>query len=333
MAQLQGQGAVELADLAQESTGSPTGTIVTYASSTIPSSWLECNGAEVSQSTYADLYALIAATYGSAGSGNFKLPDLRGRAVIGAGTGSGLTTRALAAAGGVEAVALSDSEMPQHTHTFSGISHGHSFTGDSHTHTFSGDNHSHTFTGSSHRHSIDHGHSMLDHKHDVGQHDHSIPSHDHSIPTHDHSINSHDHSFAIQVSTSYGDLSGYGDTYVTDVAASNYGYSDDTSSTSLNTNYSSSSDTGSWSGSTGDSSYSLDTATAQIAPDNHSGNSGYTATSGSNSDTTTSGSNSNTTTSGTVSVTTGGGTNSNAGGGGFHDNMTPFLALICIIKT
>lgn len=47
---------------------------------------LLCDGREVSQTTYADLYAKIGATYGTASAGNFKLPDYRGRSPIGIGT-------------------------------------------------------------------------------------------------------------------------------------------------------------------------------------------------------------------------------------------------------
>ncbi|BBD09603.1 phage tail protein [Desulfovibrio ferrophilus] len=55
----------------------PAGTVVAMASSTRPDGWLECNGASLSTSTYADLYAVIGTTFGS-GTGTFKLPDLRG---------------------------------------------------------------------------------------------------------------------------------------------------------------------------------------------------------------------------------------------------------------
>lgn len=65
----------------------PAGSIIQSAALVAPSgNWLECNGAEVSRATYADLYAAIGDTYGDGdGASTFNLPDLRGRAILGAG--------------------------------------------------------------------------------------------------------------------------------------------------------------------------------------------------------------------------------------------------------
>ena len=64
--------------------GVPAGTVITYASSTVPTGFLECNGANVSRSTYAQLYSAIGSTWGSGdGSSTFGLPDLRGEFVRG----------------------------------------------------------------------------------------------------------------------------------------------------------------------------------------------------------------------------------------------------------
>lgn len=60
--------------------GVPTGTIVAYGGSTPPNGWLLCDGAQVSRSTYAALYAAIGNAFGAGdGSSSFHLPDLRGR--------------------------------------------------------------------------------------------------------------------------------------------------------------------------------------------------------------------------------------------------------------
>ena len=72
---------------------SPTGSVTYYASSTIPTGWLRANGAEVSRTTYADLYAVIGETYGAGdGSTTFELPDLRGEFVRGFDDGRGVDT-------------------------------------------------------------------------------------------------------------------------------------------------------------------------------------------------------------------------------------------------
>jgi len=98
------------------------GEIFLYASNSVPIGALLCNGALVSQATYAALYAVIGDTFGSDGSGNFRLPDLRGRVPVGAGTGAGLTARSLADTGGEESHQLTVAEMPAHDHTV----HSHS---------------------------------------------------------------------------------------------------------------------------------------------------------------------------------------------------------------
>jgi len=76
----------------------PTGTILDYAGSSIPSGYLECDGNPHSRTTYAGLFAVIGVTWGSGnGSTTFNVPDLRGKAAIGAGqdTTRGLTNRTL----------------------------------------------------------------------------------------------------------------------------------------------------------------------------------------------------------------------------------------------
>ncbi len=59
--------------------GVPAGTIIFYAKSTPPSGFIKANGAQVSRSTYAALFAAIGTTFGAGdGSTTFNLPDLRG---------------------------------------------------------------------------------------------------------------------------------------------------------------------------------------------------------------------------------------------------------------
>lgn len=101
----------------------PTGAVSPFAGSAAPAGWLVCDGSAVSRATYARLFAAIATTWGAGdGSTTFNLPDLRGRAVIGVGTGSGLTARTLAAAVGAETVALTDANLNAHSHSIGGSS-------------------------------------------------------------------------------------------------------------------------------------------------------------------------------------------------------------------
>lgn len=105
----------------------PTGTVNAFAGSTAPSGYLFCDGTAVSRSTFALLFAVIGTTYGIGdGSSTFNVPDLRGRTIIGTGTGSGLTTRTLAARAGAESHTLTTSEMPVHNHGISDPGHSHS---------------------------------------------------------------------------------------------------------------------------------------------------------------------------------------------------------------
>ena len=101
----------------------PSGVVTPFAGSAAPDGWLLCNGAAVSRATYADLFTVLGTTFGVGdGSTTFNLPDLRGRMAVGAGAGSGLTARTLAATGGEEQHALTIGELPSHAHT---ITHDH----------------------------------------------------------------------------------------------------------------------------------------------------------------------------------------------------------------
>lgn len=111
-------GAAEVSGLLPADNGGvPTGAVMPFAGSSAPTGWLLCDSSAVSRTTYAALFAVIGTTFGAGdGSTTFNLPGCRGRAVIGAGQGAGLTNRALAATGGGETHQLSVDEMPSHNH-------------------------------------------------------------------------------------------------------------------------------------------------------------------------------------------------------------------------
>jgi microcystin-dependent protein len=69
--------------------GTPVGTITYYPSSTIPSGWMECDGRELSTTTYARLFQVLQYKFGGAGA-VFKLPDLRGEFIRGWDNGRGI---------------------------------------------------------------------------------------------------------------------------------------------------------------------------------------------------------------------------------------------------
>lgn len=67
------------------------GQVIYVAGSAMPSGYLECNGATVSRTTYATLFAAIGSTYGAGdGTTTFALPDLRGEFLRGADRGRGV---------------------------------------------------------------------------------------------------------------------------------------------------------------------------------------------------------------------------------------------------
>jgi len=87
------------------------------ATSTTPSGFLVCDGAAISRTTYASLFAVIGTNFGVGnGSTTFNLPDFRGRVFGMAGQGSGLTNRTLGASVGTEAEALTTNHTAPHQH-------------------------------------------------------------------------------------------------------------------------------------------------------------------------------------------------------------------------
>ena len=81
--------------------GIPTATIVPWSDSSVPSGFLECNGAAVSRSTYSALFAIVGTTYGAGdGSSTFNVPDLQDNVPVGKSN-----NKALASTGGANTVA------------------------------------------------------------------------------------------------------------------------------------------------------------------------------------------------------------------------------------
>lgn len=111
--------------------GVNTGIIVPWSAAAIPSGFLECNGALVSRTTYADLFAVVGTTYGAGdGSSTFGLPDLQDNTIIGKSS-----TKALASTGGSENISanvvfdglstdnasLSTAQLAAHNHSGSAL--------------------------------------------------------------------------------------------------------------------------------------------------------------------------------------------------------------------
>jgi microcystin-dependent protein len=62
----------------------PAGIVAATAAAAAPTGWFICDGAAVSRTTYANLYAAVGTTYGVGdGVNTFNLPNLKGRTVTG----------------------------------------------------------------------------------------------------------------------------------------------------------------------------------------------------------------------------------------------------------
>lgn len=110
--------------------GGPSGATGDAGAAALPGGWLLCDGSAVSRITYASLFAAIGINYGGGdGITTFNLPDLRGRTVIGAGQGTGLSARTLGQTLGEETHTLSVNEMPAHSHTVNDPGHTHAVSG------------------------------------------------------------------------------------------------------------------------------------------------------------------------------------------------------------
>lgn len=103
-----------------------------FAGNFSPGGSPRCDGTLLSIASEETLFNLIQNTFGGNGIDTFATPDLRGRAIIGAGTGTGLTARSIGAAIGSETIALTPATIPAHTHTYGGDTTGANNGGGAH---------------------------------------------------------------------------------------------------------------------------------------------------------------------------------------------------------
>lgn len=102
----------------------PVGCMITYGGASAPAGWLLCDGSSVSQSTFADLFAIIGTTYGNPGGGNFGLPNLSGRSAVGVSAQQirgNTSTKTLSAFGRLKSIT---GGAHDHTNVFDSVSAG-----------------------------------------------------------------------------------------------------------------------------------------------------------------------------------------------------------------
>ncbi|MFC6840781.1 phage tail protein [Xanthomonas theicola] len=85
----------------------------------VPQGWLPCDGRSLTIQGNQALASLLGSQFGGDGRTTFNLPDLRGRVPVGQGVNPLTTppaTYAVGSYGGLEAVALTATQIPPHTH-------------------------------------------------------------------------------------------------------------------------------------------------------------------------------------------------------------------------
>lgn len=136
----------------------PIGSIFYWPSDDpVPTGFLECDGAAVSRTTYASLFATISTTYGAGnGTTTFNVPGATGRMFMGKAASTSLNAK-----GG----------SLTHSHTLA----GHTHVRNAHTHPSTGHTHTGPTTAAGGSHTHTQGSTGTD-----GSHTHSGPSHTHS---------------------------------------------------------------------------------------------------------------------------------------------------------
>lgn len=114
-------GAMSLAGLngtaSAQATDPYLGQIMCAGFNFAPPGWAELNGQLLPIGQYTELYQLLGTQYGGNGTTTFALPDMRGRVLVHAGQGPGLTPHDQGESAGAEQVTLSTAQLPAHNHT------------------------------------------------------------------------------------------------------------------------------------------------------------------------------------------------------------------------
>jgi microcystin-dependent protein len=107
----------------------PVGSIMSYAGTTAPPGWFICDGTEKSKVSYAALFTAIGTNFGAGSStAFFKIPDLRGRFLLGhkADAVSGnrvlqdIASESVGQYGGSESDFIIENQLPEHKHSLMG---------------------------------------------------------------------------------------------------------------------------------------------------------------------------------------------------------------------
>lgn len=108
----------------------PVGTILPYGGTTAPAGWFICDGSEYSISKYEALHSVIGSNFGVSSSPStlFRVPDMRGRTLLGHLLGATTGNRVLSDTaaqtvgnyGGSESSLIDETQLPNHYHSLQG---------------------------------------------------------------------------------------------------------------------------------------------------------------------------------------------------------------------
>lgn len=137
----------------------PVGTLQPYLGLVPPKGYLLCQGQLVSKTLYSKLYEICGSLFGEETDTEFRLPDLRGKTIVGFDEGDTLLN-------------VIGEILGSKTHTHTSAEHSHTIEG--HTHTSAA--HTHTVAG--------HTHTSAAHTHTTGNHTLTVAE----IPAHSHAM-------------------------------------------------------------------------------------------------------------------------------------------------
>ena len=121
MAATKGYVDTQIAGIPAATDMTPAGTVIWTARTTAPTGYLKANGAAVSRTTYATLFAAIGTLYGVGdNSTTFNLPDLRGEFVRGWDDGRGIDTGRTMGSNQAQS-------YQSHNHSITDVQHSHSY--------------------------------------------------------------------------------------------------------------------------------------------------------------------------------------------------------------
>lgn len=114
------------------STGSANpilGEIIAFAGNFVPDGYAPADGRLLDIASNSALFSLLGTTFGGDGQNDFALPDLRGRAPIMVGMGTGLSPVTWGQASGSDTISLTESQMASHSHSIANGTQQSSRTG------------------------------------------------------------------------------------------------------------------------------------------------------------------------------------------------------------